>query len=107
MKKILLISIVLIQLCSVCFAASPWTEETTYLSKVRGKMLYGVANFFGGWISLFNEPQMYAEDRKNIFLGIGRGIYKAVVITAGGVVHFVTAPLTFLDIPLPDNGVDM
>ena len=89
------------------FAKSPWAEEVTYGDKVRGKIVYGMANFFGGWIALYYEPLQARQDHKNIFAGIGKGLVNAVVLTVGGLAHLVTAPMTFIDIPLPNNGVEL
>ena len=105
--KIFSLCLLLMIFSQSAFAKSPWTEEVGYGDKVRGKIVYGMANFWGGWIALYYEPLQAHEDHKNVFAGLGRGLVYAVTFTLGGIAHFVTAPLTFFDIPLPHNGVEL
>jgi hypothetical protein len=89
---------------ALVFAASPWTEKTTYGDKITGKLEFGLKNLFGGWTTIFSEPTRYHKDGKNVLAGVGVGLYKSVVYTVGGAVHVVTFPIP-VDVPLPDNGV--
>ena len=89
------------------YAASPWTEEVGYWDWFRGKLTFGIANFWGGWLALIHEPVTAVQDKKNVFVGIGKGLAYSVIFTAGGLAHMLTSPITSLDIPLPDNGVDV
>ena len=89
----------------VAFAASPWTQETTYGGKVRGKLDFGFKNTLAGWTELVTESRDAYNNKTNIFTGIGRGIVNSAAYTAGGILHLATFPLTNLDVPLPDNGV--
>ena len=110
MKKTFVIFILLLTLSSQVYAGSTWTEEVTYGERVRGKLLFGVANIFGGWIPIFHEPEQRAKDGKgvgSVLAGIPIGFGKGALTFIGGWAHLLTFPITFLDIPLPDNGVDL
>ena len=89
---------------TVAFAASPWTTETTYGGKLTEKLAFGFKNVMGGWTAIFSVPAKYHDEKKNMIVGIGEGLYKGVVYTIGGVLHLATFPIP-VDIPLPDNGV--
>ena len=106
MKKLLSLLLILVLLApAVCFAASPWTTNTTYSDKVTGKLSYGFTNLTLGWLDLFYEPHRYHVEKKNIFLGIGKGIFDLVGNTVGGALHTVTFFIPQIDVPIPDNGV--
>ena len=105
--KTICLCLFLMMTCQSAFAGSPWSEEVGYGDKVRAKVVYGMANFWGGWISLFYEPIEAAQTHKNILAGVGKGLVNCVVLTIGGLGHLVTAPMPFIDIPLPHNGVDL
>lgn len=92
---------------STAFAASPWTEQTTYADKVKGKLDYGFKNALGGWTEVLTEPYDHCKGDQNILVGIKKGIWNAVADTAGGVLHLATFPLTQVDVPLPDGGVSL
>lgn len=106
-SKILQTIILLLLFSSQAFAASPWTQEVGYGDRVSGKVVYGMANLWGGWISLFYEPINAHHQNQNIALGVGKGVAYGVVETLGGLAHLLTAPITVLDIPLPHNGVEL
>lgn len=91
---------------SLAFAASPWAGQGTYSDQVRGKLDFGVKNLLAGWTELFTKPMDYAHENKNVIKGFGHGLYNAVTFTVGGLLHTATFPVTQLDVPLPDNGVD-
>ena len=110
MKKAIALSLVVFSMMlmpAVAFAASPWTEQTTYAGKVKGKLDFGFKNFLGGWTEFYTEPRDYHKEGKNVAEGVLKGIWNAVIFTAGGILHVVTFPITNLDIPLPDNGVSL
>ena len=105
--KILWIFLFFLSFSSNIFAASPWTEEVGYGDRVTGKIVFGMANFWGGWISLYYEPVNAHQQNQNVVLGIGKGLAYGVIDTFGGLAHLLTAPVTVLDIPLPHNGVEL
>ena len=93
---------------AVVFAASPWTEETTYGDKVSEKLQFGLTNTLLGWTDLFFEPirsSKKCESCDSLWTGLGKGITDSVVNEVGGAVHLLTFPLVFVDLPLPDDGV--
>ncbi len=107
MKKMTVGIILLAVLCltsSVAWAASPWTQETTYSGKLKGKLDFGFKNALAGWTEILTEP---AKDKewKNLGNGLVVGITNGVADTLGGLLHLATFPITNLDIPLPENGV--
>ena len=107
MKKALQIfSLVLVvmMVSSVAYAASPWTEQSTYGDKVTAKLDFGLKNLLGGWTEIFSAPYRAKEDGKNCFAGIGQGLVNAVVYTTGGVIHTATF-LIPVDVPIPNDGV--
>ena len=109
MKTSLLVFLIIFGLLlgpTVCFAGSPWTEKTTYWDKTVGKLDFGMKNLLGGWTELFTEPMHHHKDAGDVFVGLGTGLYKSVVYTVGGALHVVTFPIP-LDVPLPDNGVNL
>lgn len=102
---VLLIAAVL--LCPASgFAASPWTEETTYGAKIQGKLVFGLTNVMLGWTDLFVEPNRYHNEGKNPWAGMGKGLVDTVLNEVGGAFHLVTF-LIPVDFPLPENGVDV
>ena len=107
MKKISLVLFLLAVLLipSLAFAASPWTEKTTWKEKAVGKLDFGFKNALGGWTELFRKPYHAYNDKTNIFEGIGRGLWYGAADEVGGALHIATFPITQLDVPLPENGV--
>ena len=93
-------------LAPVAFAASPWTTEPTYAKKTTGKLMFGLQNTLLGWIQIFAVPNTYANEGKNAWAGVGQGLVEGVVDTVGGAVHLLTFPIP-VDLPLPNNGVDL
>lgn len=85
-------------------AASPWTEQETYMAKTGGKLEFGLMNLLLGWTDLYHEPYMAAVENRSVLLGLGKGIVDSIINMVGGAVHLVTFPIP-LDCPLPDNGV--
>lgn len=102
---VLLIALVLLYPASV-FAASPWTEKTTYGEKIQGKLVFGVTNVLLGWTDLFVEPNRYHNEGKNVWAGLGKGLVDTVLNEVGGAFHLVTF-LIPVDFPLPEDGVDV
>jgi len=115
MKKIIssVCSILFILFFSVsAFAASPWAEGETYYQKFDGKFSYGMKNLLVGWTEVISQPLIYHKEKQGnrfsrFFQGLGRGAFNAVFDTLGGFVHLVTSPITVLDVPLPQGGVDL
>ncbi len=107
MKKIVSLAVVFFMVVApMGFAASPWTEEKTYGDRISGKLAFGLTNTLLGWIDLFAEPNKYANEGKNVWAGVGKGLVDTVVNTVGGALHLITFPIP-ADLPLPDNGVDI
>jgi hypothetical protein len=107
MKKVavLLLMIAILFACTTSFAASPWMEKTTYKEKMFGKLDFGVKNVLGGWTDIIRQPIKYNKDGKSAAEGFAVGVYQAIVNTVGGALHLVTFPITQVDVPLPNNGV--
>lgn len=107
MKKIvpwLLIVCCLTLIVSPAFAASPWTESTTYGERTWNKLVFGFRNLAFGWTELFMQPAQAVQNGENVAAGIGKGFVYMIADTLGGTLHFLTAPAP-IDIPLPENGV--
>ncbi|MBI3307392.1 MAG: hypothetical protein HYZ84_06290 [Candidatus Omnitrophica bacterium] len=110
MKKILIVLLVGVMMASLPglgYAASPWTQEVGYTNQMKGKLDFGVKNLLGGWTEIFRSPMRAHEGKTCPIRGTGIGIVNAVVYTVGGALHTVTFPFTFIDIPLPNNGVQL
>ena len=114
MKKstvLFLIAVMTLFLGGIAHAASPWTEEKTYKDKVLGKLDFGFKNTLGGWTAIFSEAKKGNPECKcNVTAtakGIGRGIAYAVADTVGGILHIVTFPIPQIDVPLPNNGINL
>ena len=108
MKKIVALFLVVIAVMlvpAVVFAASPWTEKTTYADKVKYKLDFGVKNILGGITEIYTQPKNYHKEKKNMFEGVGKGLWYALADTVGGALHILTFPIPQLDVPLPENGV--
>ena len=107
MKKAaaLLLMVAILLAATSAFAASPWTEKTTYKEKLLGKLDFGFKNFVGGWTDIVRQPIKYNKDGKSAAEGFFVGVYQAIANTAGGALHLVTFPITQVDVPLPNNGV--
>ena len=88
------------------FAASPWTTEPTWIEKSAKKLEFGLKNALLGWTEIGSETIAYKHSGKNVFEGMAVGLGKAVVYTVGGVLHVGTFPIP-LDVPLPNNGVQL
>ena len=105
MKWIALVVMALMITPSIGFAASPWKEKGgTYGEMTKNKLDFGLKNLLGGWSELISQP---VKEGKNIGVGLGRGLYHAVVFTLGGALHTVTFPITAIDVPLPENGIQL
>ncbi|MFH1800558.1 MAG: hypothetical protein ABH891_06925, partial [Candidatus Omnitrophota bacterium] len=79
MKKIMSLVIVLSMiLAPLAFAASPWTEKTTYGEKAVGKLGYGLTNTALGWTKLFSTPNEYSNEGKNVWSGVAQGVVDTV-----------------------------
>lgn len=87
--------------------ASPWTEGKTYREKMFGKLDFGVKNLILGPMHLISDPLHGINDEGALggFKGLGEGVYHGLTYTVGGALHFLTFPVTNLDVPLPDGGV--
>jgi hypothetical protein len=79
---------------------SPWTQETTYIEKSIHKLGFGLFNSSVGWTALLFEP----ANHSNFFTGLGKGLWRSVTNTAGGLLHTATFLFPF-DIPLPEGGM--
>ena len=108
-KRFLIIGVICIVALSpaLAFAGSSWTSETTYGAKATSKLDFGMKNLLGGWTTFFSEPAEYHQEGRSMFLGAGTGLLKGLAYTLGGALHTVTFPITALDIPLPEGGVDL
>jgi len=89
------------------YTASPWTSETGWSSRAVGKLGFGAKNLLLGWTELFTEPKAALDEGGNFFVGLGRGLWNGLADTLGGAVHVVTFPITAVDAPLPQGGVQL
>jgi hypothetical protein len=107
MKKValMLLVVMVFAACGTAFAASPWTEQTTYKDKVLHKLDFAVKNVLGGWTDIIRQPIKYNKDGKSAAEGALVGVYYAITNTLGGALHLVTFPIPQIDVPLPNNGV--
>ena len=111
MKKILCLSLIL-AVCTMLIpsgaqaASSPWTEKATYKEKAIWKLDFGMKNVLAGWTEIFTEPYDYYKEDKNVFAGIGIGLYHGIADTVCGALHVATFPIVQIDVPLPGGGVD-
>lgn len=107
MKWIALAVVALLVAPSMGFAASPWKEKGgSYSDMAKNKLDFGLKNLLAGWTELISEPAS-GRDVVSVTKGLGRGIYNTVVYTVGGALHTATFPITALDVPLPDNGLQL
>jgi len=109
MKKLTALVLALVLSFSVmpgAMAASPWTEAEDYQSLTEQKLTFGLKNAFFGWSEIFDRVDQYNYEDKSPFTGFFEGIYYAVIYTIGGVLHVATFPLP-IDVPLPNNGVQL
>ena len=88
------------------YTASPWTAEVGWGTRAVGKLGFGIKNLLLGWTELFTEPKEASAEGRNVFGGLGRGLVNGLADTVGGAVHIVTFPITGLDAPLPEGGVE-
>ena len=128
MKKItilmLLLALVIGPVAAFAGEASPWTKENSYSAKALGKLDFGFKNALGGWTKIFTETascmccngceKAKAEGQckfKPCPIRFGKGLIKgtalAAVDTVGGLLHIATFPVTALDVPLPEGGVQL
>ena len=87
------------------YTASPWTGETGYGERAVHKLGFGLKNLLLGWTDLFTEPHEASTSGGNVLHGIGVGLKDLVENELGGIVHIVTFPITGIDAPLPEGGV--
>lgn len=88
------------------YTTSPWVSETGWANQAKGKLIFGVKNLLLGWTDLITEPKEAVNAGGNFFTGLGSGVKDALFNTLGGVVHIVTFPITQVDAPLPEGGVN-
>ncbi len=89
----------------VSFGAPPWRTAERYDQKISEKLTYGVQNTLLGWTEVIEEPEMAAEDGKDTWAALGRGIRNAFWDTLGGAAIMGTFFIPQIDIPLPHDGV--
>lgn len=89
------------------YTVSPWVHEVGYTRRAWHKLGFGLKNLFLGWTDLFTEPSKTRDAGKSVWAGIGRGLKDLVENELGGAVHTITFPITALDAPLPDGGVQL
>jgi len=110
MKKALVVTLIVFSFVAFSgaplYAASPWTEASTYSEKSGQKLGFGLKNLLLGWTELFAAPERAKNNGENVFVGFGKGIGNFVVYTVGGALHVVTFFIP-IDVPLPNNGVDI
>jgi len=89
---------------------SPWTKERGWTRRATGKLLFGLKNTLFGWTEPFTRSHEAVTRNKRIVpgaLGFLEGVGYGVIDTIGGAQHVLTFPVTWLDIPLPEGGVQL
>ncbi len=89
------------------YTASPWTHEEGYGKRAVAKLVFGAKNLLLGWTDLITETQEEVNGGGSFFKGLGVGLKDSVENELGGAVHVVTFPITCLDAPLPEGGVQL
>ena len=89
------------------YTASPWTSEAGWGNRFGGKFVFGLKNLLLGWTDLFTEPSEAMNNGTGFLKGLGYGLKDGIENEIGGAVHLVTSPITFLDAPLPEGGVQL
>lgn len=89
------------------YTPSAWTNEMGYMAQAKHKFMFGAKNTLFGWLELYDESKESMDQGEGFLIGLGRGIVNTIGDTLGGVLHFATSPITVLDIPLPEGGMDM
>ena len=107
MKKSICLMILMLMVSNLAFAASPWTTETTYGNKTIKKLGFGAKNLLLGWTEIVRQPSKHTSSGKAFAQSIGQGLFNTVVYTVGGALHVITFPITNLDVPLPQDGVQL
>ena len=96
---------------TIGWAASPWTTEAENSGKMMGKLGFGVKNLLLGWTEIIRHPVKGVQGEGNKFEGFGKGLgtglYHGLYDTVGGVLHVITFPFTNVDVPLPEDGVQL
>ncbi len=82
-------------------------ENSVYLDEAQIKLTTGLSNVLVGWSDILAEPEAALENGTSPWKGLGKGFVDAFANTFGGLIQVVTFPLTQLDIPLPDGGVEL
>ena len=111
--KIFALLAVALLVATSAFAASPWTQETTYAKKVAGKLDYGVKNLLGGWLAILPcssgcDVDSNAKPYCPIHCAkkLGMGLVNAVTNTVGGALNVATFPIP-VDVPIPHDGIQI
>lgn len=89
---------------------SPWTKEHGWANRARGKLLFGLKNALLGWTEPFTRSYEAGKRNRRIVpgaLGFLEGLGYGVIDTIGGAQHVLTFPVTRLDIPLPEGGIQL
>lgn len=85
---------------------SQWQKERLYIDRAFGKLTYGAWNFFLGWMELGREPYEAAVLGDNLLLGVAKGIAYSIADMGGGALNVLTFPITTLNTPLPEGGIE-
>ena len=91
-------------------AGSPWTQETGWANRAKGKLIFGLKNTFFGWTAPFTAARKAVQSKPAILqasLGFLEGLGTGVIDTLGGAENVLTFPVTAFDITLPENGVHL
>jgi hypothetical protein len=61
-----------------------------------------LTNTLLGWTKIISTPNEYANDKKNVWQGVGQGLIDGTVTTVLGAVQLVTFPIPAdIEIPSP------
>ena len=105
--KVSLVALLLAMTPALASADSPWAEQEGYTNRAGGKFAFGLENAALGWTEIFSEPVESGQQKENIAVGFGRGLWNMIGDTVGGALHLATFPFTTIDVPLPENGTQI
>ena len=86
---------------------SPWKKRTGWGRQAQGKLAFGARNTLLGWTEVVTEPYAAAQHGRSVAGGLVKGLWNGLADTLGGAAHLVTFPITSLDVPLPQGGVQL
>lgn len=82
--------------------ASPWAQNSGYLSKTGGKFKFGLKHTLFSWLFIWTEAN--EKEYKKQWEGLSAGVGKTFVYTAAGLLQLATFPVP---VDVPDIGIGL